>query len=386
MKRRGQYIEALAKKYSWKKGAELGVWYGQTYFHLLDALPGLTLIGVDNWQQGLETANHHTNQKVNRQDVLKRRMNYNNRAVILEKSTSQAAELVPDRSLDFVFVDADHSYEGCKADLINWIPKLKPEGWIIGHDFLLPGVNRAVRELLEPVNCPIAETDETWARPLSIPVDATTVCCIKKGNKYGPEYVNRLYSMVQRHAFYEPWDFVCFTDDTTGIDPWVKTAPLPWDAPGWWGKMGLFRDEIPEIRTRHLLFLDLDVVITGRLDEILSWPSDFAMIRDWPEGQWPDSDRRAKDANSSVILLTVGSHPDIWEKYAEEGFPIAGGDQDFVNLHFKGAFDLFPDRLMKSYKLHHLENGVPADCRIVMFHGNPKQADIKTGWVPELWK
>jgi predicted O-methyltransferase YrrM len=47
---------------------------------------------------------------------------------------------------DLVFIDADHSYEECKADIEFWTPKVKPGGIVCGHDVTFPDVERAVRE------------------------------------------------------------------------------------------------------------------------------------------------------------------------------------------------------------------------------------------------
>lgn len=222
-------------------------------------------------------------------------------------------------------------------------------------------------------------------RPKEIPRGAATICCLKQGEKYGPEYVNILESMVRRNVWQEPYDFVCFTDDPFGVNPWIRTAPLPYNAPGWWGKMGLYQETVPGIRTDRLLFLDLDVVITGRLDEILTWPSAHAMIRDYPERTMRDA--RDRHGNTSVILLHVGSRAHIWDMYAAYGKPVTGfqSDQGFINDRFGGSFDLFPDRLMQSYKMHHLQDRVPEDCRIVMFHGTPNPPDCG-GWVKDHWK
>jgi hypothetical protein len=57
-----------------------------------------------------------------------------------------------DHSLDFVFIDASHEYEDVKADIIAWIPKIKPGGVLAGHDYYIddfdyyPGVKQAVNE------------------------------------------------------------------------------------------------------------------------------------------------------------------------------------------------------------------------------------------------
>lgn len=71
-----------------------------------------------------------------------------NRVDILRMDTVAASEKVADGSLDFVFIDADHTYEGCLRDIEAWTPKVRAGGAICGHDFndRWPGVQRAVRE------------------------------------------------------------------------------------------------------------------------------------------------------------------------------------------------------------------------------------------------
>jgi len=67
--------------------------------------------------------------------------------LIIENS-AKAAELYQDNSVDFVFIDADHSYEAVKKDIIAWMPKIKEGGILAGHDVYWPDVNKAVKELL----------------------------------------------------------------------------------------------------------------------------------------------------------------------------------------------------------------------------------------------
>jgi hypothetical protein len=63
-------------------------------------------------------------------------------------STDFANE-IEDGSLDFVYIDGDHQYESCKNDIKIWLPKIKSNGIIAGHDYLpacFMGVVNAVNE------------------------------------------------------------------------------------------------------------------------------------------------------------------------------------------------------------------------------------------------
>lgn len=60
-----------------------------------------------------------------------------------------AAKNYKDDSLDFVFVDGDHEYDGCKADIVAWLPKIKSGGILAGHDYgWCQGVRDAVHAVL----------------------------------------------------------------------------------------------------------------------------------------------------------------------------------------------------------------------------------------------
>lgn len=70
------------------------------------------------------------------------------------KMTSiQAAAEIPYGSLDFVFLDADHTYESVREDIKAWLPRIKPGGWIGGHDYKLePGVTKAIDEAFKDIS------------------------------------------------------------------------------------------------------------------------------------------------------------------------------------------------------------------------------------------
>lgn len=140
-------------------GAELGVWKGQTFYYLLDHLPDLKLIGVDSWPTsevswqkdmalGISTWYPPAEIHGHRNRVLGKLAAYGERARILEMDTVAAADLVEDGSLDFVFIDADHSTEGVLRDIEAWQPKLHEAGLLIGHDEQWPSVQRALTEAL----------------------------------------------------------------------------------------------------------------------------------------------------------------------------------------------------------------------------------------------
>ncbi len=71
------------------------------------------------------------------------------RCHLLTMSSPDAAALFADKSLAAVYVDGDHSYEGAKADILAWWPKIRPGGYMCGHDYVsnMPGVVRAVTEI-----------------------------------------------------------------------------------------------------------------------------------------------------------------------------------------------------------------------------------------------
>lgn len=52
-------------------------------------------------------------------------------------------------AIDFLFIDGDHSYEGCKGDIDAWYPHIVPDGLIAIHDYerdVWPDVRRATDE------------------------------------------------------------------------------------------------------------------------------------------------------------------------------------------------------------------------------------------------
>lgn len=153
---------------------ELGTMTGAMMIEALRIRPDLCWIAVDNW---LPAEQQPLAYKQTRDDnALKSRAATDSHrelfyaragklgASVMRMSTAQAAPLFAYQSVDIVFVDADHSYEGVREDIRLWQPKVAPGGWLGGHDYQnidprFGGVDRAVNELF-----PRVETDlnYTW--------------------------------------------------------------------------------------------------------------------------------------------------------------------------------------------------------------------------------
>lgn len=165
--KRNKVLEGLVKERNWTRGAELGVLRGSTLFYLLDRCPDLTMIGVDSWiNKGWVPHNNPQLENDNKQmpkyaeQVKRKAEKYGNRCIILHGDTIDMSEKVMANTLDFVFIDADHSTAHCLADIMFWAPKIKRGGMMLGHDINWPSVERAVRRVFGHY---VRLDDNVWA-------------------------------------------------------------------------------------------------------------------------------------------------------------------------------------------------------------------------------
>jgi len=229
------------------------------------------------------------------------------------------------------------------------------------------------------------------------------IVCLKHGTKYGPEYVNRLKNMVARNMLKDDYQFVCMTENSSGLDDDVRVLPLHLDhrLKGWWYKPYFFNSNFELQGT--MLYLDLDVVICSSLDKFFDYePSKFCIIRDFNRHMRPDWDRM----NSSVMRITNGQHADVYDDFIRNphGARRFHGDQDWIYSKVKSDFAFWPDEWVQSYKWemrgkpdmirvngkrNFKEIGEPkvlSETSIAVFHGDPNPADCKDPWVVDKWK
>jgi len=232
----------------------------------------------------------------------------------------------------------------------------------------------------------------------------TNAICIKYGTLYGPEYVNRLYGGLQRNAR-DPVRMFCMTDDRNGIDPAIEILPLadePFHAEmfkameqsakrGRLQKISVFRpDLIPDLDGPLLMF-DLDVVITGGIEDLRDYaPGKICMRREWnPGGKAPSL------GHGSVEKFEPKQHAYLYEYMANDpwaGVKLGDGSEQSYTSKLadqKGDFEPFPDEWIVSFKYDCrparplnliLEPKLPALAKVVCFHGRPKMEEAVEGY------
>ncbi|MEO0991568.1 MAG: glycosyl transferase [Pseudomonadota bacterium] len=221
------------------------------------------------------------------------------------------------------------------------------------------------------------------------------VICINWGTKYGPAYINRLYGMVARNIT-PPFRFVCFTDAVDGIRPEVETKPLPellgsppTNTLGQWGKSRLWAKDLGGL-SGAVLFVDLDVVVTGSLDDFFSYgaPDDVILARN-------PAKPLHRLGQTSVYRFPIGKLSSLLEAYAKDPQGTADAyrfEQHFVTKSAPGGIRFWPRRWVRHFRLQcipkfplnfFLEPRKPGHSKIVIFAGamNPPEA-IAGHWNP----
>jgi len=153
IKLKGQLRKDLYKMFNelgYKVGCEIGVMEGINAEFMFQAIPGLKLYLVDPWIDYEGQRKHRGKELLDngKASTIKRVETYD--AEIMEMFSDEAARLVPNNSLDFVYIDGNHTFNYTIMDIILWTPKVKVGGIVSGHDYYHhPKANMEVRPAVE---------------------------------------------------------------------------------------------------------------------------------------------------------------------------------------------------------------------------------------------
>jgi len=146
-----------------RQGCEVGVWKGLTSRHFLQELPNLHLLMVDCYREftveeapvtlGIDPPTQAETNKIMLL-ALATTQEFRDRRTLIISDSLEASKCIRDEFLDFVFIDAFHTYEAVRFDIQTWFPRVKTGGLVCGHDYggwrgqrgATCGVNLAVDE------------------------------------------------------------------------------------------------------------------------------------------------------------------------------------------------------------------------------------------------
>jgi len=136
----------------YKTGAEIGVNRGAYSEVLCRSISSLKLKCIDPWAPFRRNSKEKMEGHFIR--ACKRLRSYD--AEIIRKPSMEAVRDIPDKSLDFIYIDAMHEFDPVMLDLILWSDKIRPGGMVAGHDYSEPnwwnGVMSAVNNYTKEHN------------------------------------------------------------------------------------------------------------------------------------------------------------------------------------------------------------------------------------------
>lgn len=229
--------------------------------------------------------------------------------------------------------------------------------------------------------------------------------CLIHGNLYEWGYVERLYRMICENLPY-PVRFHVFTEAAREVPaPMIKHVLTDW--PGvegrkkaWWYKMQMFD---PVHVQGQLLYLDLDVVITGDI----SWTTGLDRAYFWSIRDFRYLWRPAwQGINSSIMWWDTDKFQTVWDNFRARDLGSVlrnyAGDQDFLNDLIDQKNRRFMDQdLVRSWRWQVKDGGmdmrtrsynrpgagavIDPKCSVIVFHGSPKPHEVADHVIQQRW-
>lgn len=150
-------LAILLKDLNFNVGVEVGVDRGIYSEQLCKTNPNLKLYSIDPWKS------YRRYEDIKDQNRLDKNYEHTKRLLdpynceIIKKSSMGAIKDFKPESIDFVYIDGNHSYDYVLEDVIGWSKIVKKNGIVAGHDYRsirheLVGVSRAVDKYLKERN------------------------------------------------------------------------------------------------------------------------------------------------------------------------------------------------------------------------------------------
>jgi hypothetical protein len=216
------------------------------------------------------------------------------------------------------------------------------------------------------------------------------ICFYWRGDRWNEDsdlssvYVNNLYRGVKKFAN-QSFQFVCFTNETIlGLDSGIETREFPiHSSKGVLPRLYMFSKDAG-LFGHQVLCLDLDLVITGRLDTLMNYRGLFCTRASFQDPTKVDGDIMSFWANRTNEML-------FWDSFLKdiEGVEeyTQGQERKWMQLIAGDWADrwITPGEIV-SYRRHARDwEEVPKGVSIVSFHGRPKPHQITKKWLKEYW-
>lgn len=225
------------------------------------------------------------------------------------------------------------------------------------------------------------------------------------GDLYAWTYVERLYNMLDRCISHDIRLHVYTEADRPVPAPMIKHELPNWDIGGaklgWWYKMQLFD---PAHHSGPLLYFDLDTVIIDNIDWICDLPSKwFWTVRDFKYLWRPTH----QEINSSIMWWDTTKFSYVWQDFQQHNLNNIikqyRGDQNYLNKVIDNSQVRFLDSdRIKSWRWECLDGGrnfrrrfqknvvtatsIPPTTDVLIFHGQPKPAEVTDAVVLKHWQ
>lgn len=141
-----EFYDFIVKNFKFTTFVELGTWKGHSITYLAKITNNKSKIfAVDIWDDWKSDYNIFNGGLYSIYNKYLIDNNVRSKIVDIKSISWEASKNFDDESVDFIFIDADHSYQSVINDIESWLPKMKKNSIISGHDyFKSAGVKKAV--------------------------------------------------------------------------------------------------------------------------------------------------------------------------------------------------------------------------------------------------